>query len=99
MNVSSASEAQMNFKGLVKAKFDARTEYDKDNDRHPKLAAELVVRSRLQQGWKVLDIACGTGLVTYLAAEAVGPGGSVTGIDLSSGLIQQVCVHILVACF
>lgn len=86
------------FKGLIKAKFDARLEYDKDNDRHPKLAAELVDRASLQQGWNVLDIACGTGLATYPAAEAVGPEGSVTGIDLSPGLIKQVWLNCKHAC-
>ena len=65
------------FKRLVRDKFEARTEYDKNDDRHPVLAAELVQRAQLQGGWKVLDLACGTGLVSYLAAAIVGPQGSV----------------------
>lgn len=77
------------FKLLIKQKFDARTDYDRDNDRHPTLAAQLVKRAHLRPGWKVLDLACGTGLVTYLAAADVGPGGFVTGMDLSPGLLAQ----------
>lgn len=78
------------FKQLVKDKFDARTEYDKDNKRHPKLAAELVERAELKKGWTVLDLACGTGLVTFLSAAKVGASGSVVGIDISPGMVQQV---------
>ena len=71
------------FKDLVTQKFDARTEYDKNNNHQPKVAAELVARAKLRQGWDVLDLACGTGLVTYLAAADVGPNGSVKAMDLS----------------
>lgn len=78
-----------NFKTLIKQEFDARSDYDKDNERHPNLAAQLVSKARLQQGWKVLDLACGTGLVTYLAAAEVGTRGSVIGMDLSPGLLAQ----------
>jgi ubiquinone/menaquinone biosynthesis C-methylase UbiE len=38
-------------------------------------------------GEKVLDIACGTGLVSFEAARAVGPRGRVLGIDLSERMI------------
>jgi ubiquinone/menaquinone biosynthesis C-methylase UbiE len=39
-------------------------------------------------GEQVLDIACGTGLVSLEAARAVGPGGRVLGIDLSERMID-----------
>ena len=83
------------YKDLVTQKFDARTEYDKDNDRHPEVAAKLVARAKLQRGWNVLDLACGTGLVTYLAAANVGPNGSIKAMDLSPGMIQQVLLYCL----
>ena len=38
-------------------------------------------------GERVLDIACGTGLVSFEAARAVGPNGQVLGIDLSERMI------------
>jgi len=36
-----------------------------------------------------LDISCGTGLVTFSVAEIIQPGGSVTGVDLSEGMIEK----------
>lgn len=42
-----------------------------------------------QPGETVLDVSCGTGLVTIPIAEIVQPGGSVTGIDLSEGMIEE----------
>ena len=42
-----------------------------------------------QPGEKILDISCGTGLVTIPVAEIVQPGGSVTAVDLSEGMIEE----------
>jgi SAM-dependent methyltransferase len=39
-------------------------------------------------GERVLDIACGTGIVSFPAARAVGPRGSVVGVDLSARMID-----------
>jgi ubiquinone/menaquinone biosynthesis C-methylase UbiE len=39
-------------------------------------------------GEQVLDIACGTGLVSFEAARAVGPRGRVHGIDLSERMVD-----------
>lgn len=36
----------------------------------------------------VLDVACGTGLVSVAAAEAVGPDGRVLGVDLSGRMVE-----------
>jgi ubiquinone/menaquinone biosynthesis C-methylase UbiE len=35
----------------------------------------------------VLDLACGTGLVTRLATPEVGPKGQVTGLDINTGML------------
>ncbi len=43
----------------------------------------------LKPGEKVLDVSCGTGLVTFPAAEIIQPGGSVLGTDLSDGMIEK----------
>jgi ubiquinone/menaquinone biosynthesis C-methylase UbiE len=40
-------------------------------------------------GERVLDVACGTGLVTFRAAKAVEPGGSVYGTDISESMVEQ----------
>jgi ubiquinone/menaquinone biosynthesis C-methylase UbiE len=42
----------------------------------------------LQPGERVLDIACGTGLVTFRAASAVGPTGAVVGTDISEAMVD-----------
>jgi ubiquinone/menaquinone biosynthesis C-methylase UbiE len=38
-------------------------------------------------GERLLDIGCGTGTTTYALAKAVGPGGSVTGVDISRPML------------
>jgi ubiquinone/menaquinone biosynthesis C-methylase UbiE len=53
------------------------------------IAARLVDLAALIDGENVLDIGCGTGAVTVRAAQAVAPGGHVTGIDLSPRMLQR----------
>ena len=48
----------------------------------------LVALASPAVGERVLDIACGTGLVSFEAARAVGPSGHVLGIDLSERMID-----------
>jgi ubiquinone/menaquinone biosynthesis C-methylase UbiE len=49
---------------------------------------ELLALASPVVGERVLDIACGTGLVSFGAARAVGPNGHVLGIDLSDRMIK-----------
>ena len=48
----------------------------------------LLERARLSPGERVLDVACGTGLVAFAAAEAVGASGQVVGVDLSGRMVE-----------
>lgn len=48
----------------------------------------LLDAAALSQGERVLDVACGTGLVTFAAARQVGPGGSVVGVDISGRMVE-----------
>ena len=50
----------------------------------------LLSHAALKPGERVLDVACGTGLVTFPAAEAVGPLGVVLGTDLSDQMVGRV---------
>ena len=48
-------------------------------------ASDLVALGDPQQGERVLDIACGTGVVTRLLVPHVGATGKVVGLDLNAG--------------
>jgi ubiquinone/menaquinone biosynthesis C-methylase UbiE len=50
-------------------------------------APSLVNAARLSAGERVLDVACGTGVVTRIAAERVGPAGRLVGVDLNPAML------------
>ena len=50
-------------------------------------AEDLVALAGPKSGERVLDVACGTGIVTRLAAQRVGPSGAVVGLDLNPGML------------
>ncbi|WP_153396273.1 class I SAM-dependent methyltransferase [Ornithinicoccus halotolerans] len=47
-----------------------------------------LMAAQVGPGQRVLDVACGTGIVARHAAERVGPGGSVVGVDLNPAMLQ-----------
>lgn len=49
--------------------------------------AALLAGAALRPGERVLDLACGTGLVTLAAARAVAPSGQALGTDLSGEMV------------
>jgi ubiquinone/menaquinone biosynthesis C-methylase UbiE len=50
-------------------------------------AERIVEDLALASGERVLDLACGTGVVARLARERVGPSGTVLGVDLSPAMV------------
>ena len=50
-------------------------------------AKDLVEIAQLQPKERVLDIACGTGIVARTAALTLGSGGSVVGLDISPPML------------
>ena len=52
------------------------------------LAEDLIERVRLRPRECVLDVACGTGIVSRYAALRVGTLGHVTGVELSPAMIE-----------
>jgi len=51
------------------------------------LATDLVCRAALRPSERVLDVACGTGVVARLASQHVGGTGTVAGLDIHPGML------------
>jgi len=56
-------------------------------------ADDLVERSGLEPGWRMLDLACGTGIVARAAGTVIGPSGTVVGSDLNEGMLEEAAKH------
>jgi ubiquinone/menaquinone biosynthesis C-methylase UbiE len=52
------------------------------------VAERLLDSARLEPGERVLDVACGTGIVARLALDAVAPNGTVTGLDATPDMLE-----------
>ena len=75
----------------VSAVFDAvASGYDDPALRFFPLCADRIV-SHLQpgRGWKILDVATGTGALAGALAQVIKPGGRVMAIDLSEGMLAR----------
>ena len=53
------------------------------------IAESIVAKAGLAAGDRVLDVGCGTGVLTLLAARDVGSKGHVVGVDLSEGMLAK----------
>jgi ubiquinone/menaquinone biosynthesis C-methylase UbiE len=51
------------------------------------LAKDLIDIAALRPGERVLDVACGTGVVARLASQRVGAAGTVAGLDVNPGML------------
>jgi ubiquinone/menaquinone biosynthesis C-methylase UbiE len=58
-------------------------------------AEDLLTRVPLQPGERVLDVACGTGIVARLATAHVGVSGHVVGVDLNRGMLDMARTQML----
>ena len=70
--------------------------YPKELDRVPESAAESFAGvanpfslGRLRPGERVLDLGSGAGMDSLVAAQMVGPGGRVTGIDMTPEMVAK----------
>lgn len=79
----------------AKRLYDARSKVY-DNSWHPNFARYIVNSANLRAGERVLDLACGTGLVSFPAAEKVGPEGAIVGLDVSDGMLDELQAKLLV---
>ena len=53
------------------------------------LGLAAMERARIAAGERVLDVGCGCGQTTLQLAERIGPRGSVTGIDVSTPMLER----------
>jgi SAM-dependent methyltransferase len=53
------------------------------------LTTRLLERASLRPGERVLDVGCGCGATSLVAADAVGPTGAVLGVDVSAPMLAR----------
>jgi len=58
-----------------------------------------VRHARLRSGEIVLDVGCGAGIDTLLAARLVGPDGRVIGLDMTPAMVERTREHAAIAGF
>jgi ubiquinone/menaquinone biosynthesis C-methylase UbiE len=58
-----------------------------DGTWHDDFTSRFMSYVDFEPGQHVLDLACGTGLLTFLEADAVGPTGRVIGIDVTPSML------------
>lgn len=51
--------------------------------------ANPFVHGRIEEGADVLDLGCGAGTDLLIAAQMVGPGGSVVGVDMTPSMLER----------
>lgn len=51
-------------------------------------ARPVIEAAALQEGERLLDVGCGTGVAARLGAERVAPSGTVTGVDPHPGMLE-----------
>ena len=51
--------------------------------------ANVFVLGRIEEGADVLDLGCGAGTDLLIAAQMVGPRGSVTGVDMTPSMLER----------
>lgn len=81
----------MNEQGITRATYDAAsTHFDAAAlGFWERYGHRTIARLDLAEGARVLDVCCGTGSSAIHAARAVGPKGSVVGMDISNPLLRK----------
>ncbi len=57
------------------------------------VAEQLVALATPRPGDQVLDAGCGAGAIAVRCARAISPGGQVTGLDLSEGMLRRTAAE------
>lgn len=73
--------------------YDARAaQYDASFHQH--FTSHIVQLLAIKPGEHILDLACGTGLISFKAAQLVGTTGHVSAIDISTGMLAEAHVKL-----
>jgi ubiquinone/menaquinone biosynthesis C-methylase UbiE len=86
MSTMSVNEAQIDFWNGPTGQKWAKHQTDMDRNLADIAVASLALADA-RPGERVLDIGCGNGSTTLMLAEAVGPTGDVTGVDISQPML------------
>ena len=90
MSAREAPDGAPQKQGMVDVFDRAASTYDRVGPRFfSHFGRRLVELAGIPKGAQVLDVATGRGAVLLPAAEAVGPHGQVTGIDLSPAMVRE----------
>lgn len=81
MGVERTEEVRRFFDSLAET-WDASSKHD------PQIIRQLLSRIHVTEGASVLDVGCGTGVLTPYLRELVGPAGRLTGLDLSPEMVR-----------
>ena len=60
-----------------------------NNSCHPSFTKTFVSHLPIKPGQRILDLAYGTGLISFPTASTVSPSGCVIGVDVSEGMLAQ----------
>ena len=50
--------------------------------------ARVIEAARVESGQQVVDVACGTGVLTLAVAQRVGAEGAIVGCDINAGMLK-----------
>ena len=64
---------------------------DSDFRRRMQPPDEVIQRSSIKPGMKVLEVGCGSGAFTVAVARAIGNEGEVHALDIQPGMLDQLC--------
>lgn len=83
--ISSVMAIKRQADGAVKFYENRAANYD--DTWHDDFTSRFMSNIDIEPGQHVLDLACGTGLLTFLEADAVGPTGRVVGVDITPSML------------
>ena len=76
-------------KQQIAGMYDKRADTYDENPFQPSICKRVLHHARCSPGHNLLDIGTGTGHIAFAVAEALGPDGSVLGVDISPKMLDK----------